>query len=99
LANRIVGCLISQDELKAQKAQTKALQVHDKAYKKFLKQKEVYDRIESELRSREDQYEATRQHAQAQTEILAQKSAELNDLRAQKAADDVSLRSELAIND
>jgi F0F1-type ATP synthase membrane subunit b/b' len=42
------------------------------------------------LRSREEQYEATRQHAQAQTEILAQKSAELNDLRAQKAADDVS---------
>ena len=70
--------------------QTKALQVHDKAYKKFLKQKEAYDRIEAELRSREEQYEATRQHAQAQTEILAQKSAELNDLRAQKAADDVS---------
>lgn len=76
------------DELKAQKMHTKALQVHDKAYKKFMKQKEAYDRIESHLRSREEQYEMTRQHAQAQTDILAEKSEELNDLRAQKAADD-----------
>lgn len=66
------------------------MQVHDKAYKRFLKQKEEYDRIEAELRNREEQYEATRQHAQAQTEVLAQKSLELNELRAQKAADDVS---------
>lgn len=75
-------------ELKAQKKHTKALQIHDKAYRKFLKQKEVYDRIEADLRSREEQYDAARQHSQAQTELLAEKTQELNDLRSQKAADD-----------
>lgn len=50
----------------------------------------MYDRIEADLRSREEQYDAARQHSQAQTELLADKTQELNDLRSQKAADDVS---------
>lgn len=34
--------------------------------------------------------QAKREHASQQTDLLAEKTQELNDLRAQKAADDVS---------
>lgn len=59
----------------------------------FLKEKERFERVEAELRVRNSDYEAKREHASNQTDLLAEKTQELNDLRAQKAADDVSLPS------
>lgn len=80
----------SQEELKAQQKHAKFTRVEHKARLRFLKEKERYERVEAQLRSIEADYEAKREHAAQQTDLLAEKTQELNDLRAQKAADDVS---------
>lgn len=68
----------------------KALIAHDKAYKTFIKQKEAYDRVEAQLRSRREHYEATKLHAEAQAAMVEEKVLEVNDMKAQKENDDVS---------
>ncbi|KAJ9113978.1 hypothetical protein QFC22_005796 [Naganishia vaughanmartiniae] len=76
------------EELKAQQKHAKFTRVEHKARLRFLKEKERYERVEAQLRSIEADYEAKREHASQQTDLLAEKTQELNDLRAQKAADD-----------
>ncbi|WVN85320.1 uncharacterized protein L203_100465 [Cryptococcus depauperatus CBS 7841] len=55
---------------------------------RFLKEKEIYERVEGELRNAENDYEERRDHAAGLTAQVAEKTQDLDDLRAQKAADD-----------
>ena len=59
----------------------------------FLAAQAKFERAQADLQAHEDAREAAREHARQATEMLQEKTREVEWLRAQKAADDVSTLS------
>jgi hypothetical protein len=79
-----------QEEAKTNAAYGHALQTFHKEELIFLAAQAKFERAQADLQAHEDAREAAREHAQQATEMLQEKSREVEWLRAQKAADDVS---------
>lgn len=88
-----------ESERKSQRMLAKATSREHGARKRFLKEKERYEKVEGELRNAENDYEERRDHAAGLTAQIAEKcvsrkggltrrTQDIDDLRAQKAADD-----------
>lgn len=80
----------------ALKEETRAVATHAKALRAFHKEdleylaaRARYEKAQAELAVVEDTREAAREHAMEVTEMMQEKSKEVEWLRAQKAADDV----------
>ena len=78
----------ARTERKSQLRLGKWTKLEHKARLRFLKEKERYEKVESELRHAENDFEERRDHAAGLTSQVAEKTQELDDLRGQKAADD-----------
>jgi hypothetical protein len=69
---------------------TKANREENKLNKIYLNAKTQWERAAANLKASTDALEQSREHARSQTELLREKTAEVDRLRAQKATDDVS---------
>lgn len=77
-----------KEEAKANAAYGHALQKFHQEELAFLAAQARFERAKADLMAHEDAREAAREHAQQATEMLQEKSREVEWLRAQKAADD-----------
>ncbi|KAG8948775.1 hypothetical protein FRC03_000582 [Tulasnella sp. 419] len=85
-----------KDESSALTDHAKAAKKEQKMNKVFLKAKDKYDVSSSILQSKTDKLDITRSYADAQTNMLHEKTAEVQRLRAQKATDDMERDAKLA---
>ncbi|GJE88709.1 hypothetical protein PsYK624_047920 [Phanerochaete sordida] len=77
-----------KEEAKTNASYGHALQIFHKEELAFLAAQAKFERAKADLMAHEDAREAAREHAQQATEMLQEKSREVEWLRAQKAADD-----------
>ncbi|KAH9928262.1 uncharacterized protein B0H18DRAFT_252704 [Fomitopsis serialis] len=79
-----------KEESRAVASHAKALRTFHKEELEYLAARARYEKAQAELAAVEDGRDAAREHAQEVTEMMQEKSKEVDWLRAQKAADDVS---------
>lgn len=80
-----------KEESRAVATHAKALRAFHKEELEYLAARARYDKAQAELAVVEDAREAARDHAMEVTEMMQEKSKEVEWLRSQKAADDVSV--------
>lgn len=86
-----------KEEARSVAAHTKALRAYHKEELEYLAARGRYEKAQAELAVVEDAREAARGHAMEITEMMQEKSQEVEWLRSQKAADDVSLVLQLGV--
>ncbi|KAG9073555.1 hypothetical protein FS749_015003 [Ceratobasidium sp. UAMH 11750] len=62
---------------------------------KYLAAKAAWEKAAADLKSKNEMLDSTKEHARIQTELLQEKSKEVDQLRTQKATDDRERQAKL----
>jgi len=86
----------ASSEASAISSHGKAIKVEQKLNRLYLDAKAKWEVAAADLNAKAEKLEAVKEHAQKQTELLQEKSREVEALRAQKATDDRERQAKLA---